>query len=443
MTRIYDLLLMNGQVLCPWGLVETNIAVKEGYIAELGDPPQGKAHEVIDCTGLVILPGVIDTQVHFREPGQEHKEDLESGSRAAVMGGVTALFEMPNTNPPTTTRQRLQEKLDLAHGRMWCDHAFYIGASADNIDELADLELMAGCCGIKLFMGSSTGSLLVDDDEALDGLFKSGRRRIAIHAEDNARLESRKNLTIEGHPQTHPIWRDTISALAATHRAIKLARQHNRLVHILHVSTEEEMKFLAQHKDIATVEATPQHLIMSAPDCYDRLGTLAQMNPPIRSEQNRQGLWQWLHQGVVDIVATDHAPHTLEEKQALYPNSPSGMPGVQTLLPLMLNAVHQNQISLVHMVELISAAPARVFGIEGAGRIVVGARANFSVVDLNSKFTIEEDWLASRCGWSPFTGTEVTGKPIGTVIRGHRVMWDGAVIGTPIGDPISFLDTRL
>jgi len=338
MAITYDLILKNGTVHTPGGPVATDVGVRDGRIAAIGSL-SGDAGEVIDCAGLDILPGVIDSQVHFREPGLEYKEDLESGSRAAVLGGVTAVFEMPNTNPNTDSADRVHDKLTRAHHRMWCDHAFYVGATADNAEELKELERIPGTAGVKIFMGASTGSLLVDDDGALSRVLDSGWRRVAIHAEDETRMNARKDLRVEGDPSSHPVWRDDESAMIATKRIIALARAAKRSIHILHVTTPAELEYIGQNKDIATCEVTPQHLTLAGEDAYPRLGTYAQMNPPIRSATHRNGLWHWLNQGVPDVLGSDHAPHTIEEKAKTYPASPSGMPGVQTLVPLLLNHV--------------------------------------------------------------------------------------------------------
>jgi len=437
----HDLLLTNADVFTPGGLARTSVAIAGGRIAALG--ADGPAARTIDCTGLLILPGVIDTQVHFREPGLTHKEDLESGSRAAVLGGVTAVFEMPNTSPNTDTADALADKLARAKGRMWCDHAFYAGATHENAESLAELEMLPGCAGVKLFMGASTGNLLVADDEGLRRAVASGRRRMAIHCEDEPRMQERRNFRVAGDPSSHPVWRDDESALRATKRAVAAARACARPVHILHVTTPAELEFLKDHRDLITAELTPQHLTLAGEDAYPRLGTHAQMNPPIRSAAHRDGLWRWLNQGVVDVIGSDHAPHTLEEKARPYPDSPSGMPGVQTLLPLMLDHMAAGRLSLERLVDLTSAGAARIFGIDGLGRITAGAWASLTVVDLKARWTIAAPWLASRCGWSPFEGVEVTGRPIGTIVRGEVVMWEGELPGSPVGAPLEFIGTLL
>jgi len=432
----YDLILRNGTVWTVGGPVRTDIGVSDGRIAGIG--VAGDAGEVIDCAGLDILPGVIDSQVHFREPGLEAKEDLESGSRAAVLGGVTAVFEMPNTKPNTDSAEAIADKLARAKDRMWCDHAFYVGATSANADRLGELEQLPGTAGVKIFMGSSTGDLLVAEDEHLARVLRSGRRRVAIHAEDEARMIARAGARVEGDPSSHPVWRDDESALLATRRILRIARETGRRIHILHITTPAELALIAANKDIATCEVTPQHLTLAGEEAYPRLGTYAQMNPPIRSRAHRDGLWEQLRQGVPDVLGSDHAPHTRDEKAKPYPASPSGMPGVQTLLPLMLNHVAEGRLSLQHLIELTSAGPQRVFGLRTKGRIALGYDADFSIVDLKARWTVEESWLASRCGWSPFTGMELTGKPVGTIVRGHRVMWEGSLANAAIGAPIRF-----
>jgi dihydroorotase len=441
MTASYDLIVKNGTVYLPGGPVSADIGVIGGRIANIG-ALGGDAGEVIDCTGLHVLPGVIDSQVHFREPGLEHKEDLESGSRAAVMGGVTAVFEMPNTKPNTDTADRVADKLARAHHRMWCDHAFYVGATSSNAESLKELERLPGTAGVKIFMGASTGDLLVADDGALARVLASGKRRVAIHAEDEFRMNERADLRVSGDPSSHPVWRDDESAILATRRILRLAREAKRRIHILHITTPAELELIAQHKDIATCEVTPQHLTLAGEEAYPRLGTYAQMNPPIRSGAHRDGLWRWLAQGVPDVIGSDHAPHTIEEKSKTYPDTPSGMPGVQTLLPLLLDHMHHGRLSMQRLIDLTSAGAQRIFGLVGKGRIAAGYDADFTIVDLKKRWTVTEDWLQSRCGWSPFTGMKLTGKPIGTIIRGHRVMWEDTLADSAIGEPVRFEATE-
>jgi dihydroorotase len=441
MPETFDLLLQGGTVHLPGGPAAVDVGVRGGRIVAIGTG-LGDAAERIDCTGLDVLPGVIDTQVHFREPGLEHKEDLESGSRAAVLGGVTAVFEMPNTKPNTDSVDLVLDKLVRARHRMWCDHAFYVGATGENAEELGALERIPGTAGVKVFMGASTGSLLVAEDAPLARVLAHGHRRVAIHAEDEPRMLARQGYRVPGDPSSHPVWRDDDSALIATQRIVKLARAARRKIHVLHITTPQELAFLAQNKDIATCEVTPQHLTMAGEDVYPRLGTYAQMNPPIRSGAHRDGLWHWLAQGVPDVIGSDHAPHTIAEKAKPYPDSPSGMPGVQTLVPLMLDHVAAGRMTLARFIDMTSAGPQRLFGLVGKGRIAAGYDADFTIVDLKARWTMTEDWMASRCGWSPFSGMEVIGKPVGTIVRGNRVMWEGALADTAIGEPVRFEATE-
>ncbi|TVP89187.1 MAG: dihydroorotase [Pseudomonadaceae bacterium] len=443
-SRHADLLVLGGTLLTPNGAERTDVACLNGRIVALGAlASTWTAVDILDATGLHVLPGVIDSQVHFREPGLTHKETLEAGTRGAVLGGVTGIFEMPNTHPLTLAPEDLQDKLDRARGRAWCDHAFYIGGSAVNAELLPQLETLPGCAGVKVFMGSSFGDLLADEDAVLRNILRNGRRRLAVHAEDEARLKARKAL-VEGSADVtqHTVWRDVHSALLATQRILRLADEAGRKLHVLHVSTAEEMALLARHKRRVTVEVTPHHLSLCAPECYQRLGTLAQMNPPVREQRHQDALWQAIAQGVVDVVGSDHAPHTLTEKAQPYPQSPSGMTGVQTLLPMLLDHVHARRLSLQRLVDLTSAGPARIFGIVGKGRIALGYDADLTLVDLAAQRTISNDWIASVSGWTPYDGVTVTGWPVHTVVRGQPVVRDEALVGQPTGQPIEFLDAQ-
>lgn len=443
MTDSYDLLITGGRAVTPNGVETVDLGIRGGRIASFGALEGARAAQTLDARGLHVLPGVIDTQVHFREPGLEHKEDLESGTRGAIMGGVTTVFEMPNTRPNTTGPAEIADKLARARGRTWCDHAFFVGAAMDNVDRLAAAEAVPGCCGVKLFMGASTGTLLVPDDATLRRALASGRRRVAIHSEDEPRMNERRHIAeAAGRPHAHCEWRDVESAVRATRRVLAIARELGRQIHVLHITTEEEIAILAEHRDIATVEVTPQHLTLSAPECYDRLGTLAQMNPPIREARHREGLWRGVTSGVVDVLGSDHAPHTLEEKAKPYPQSPSGMPGVQTLLPVMLDHVHRGRLTLERLVDLASHGPQRIYNIACKGRLVVGYDADIVLVDLKAKRAVAREWIESKSGWSPFEGLELTGWPVATILRGQIVMRDGQRLGVPMGVPARFLDTR-
>lgn len=441
MGLIFDTLLKGGTVVNHDGRGERDVGIRDGKIAAVGDLSSASAGEVIDCTGLHVLPGVIDTQVHFREPGASHKEDLAAGSRGAVLGGVTAVFEMPNTKPLTTTPEAIDDKLVRAKGRMWCDHAFYVGATHGNASALVELEQLPGVCGVKIFMGASTGDLLVPDDEGVREVLRHGRRRVAIHSEDEEMLRANADLARQGDWTSHPEVRSAAAALRCTERLLGIAREVGRRIHVLHVSTADEVPLLIANRDIASCEVTPQHLTLEAPDAYERLKGRAQMNPPIREGRHREGLWAGLQGGLFDVVGSDHAPHTLEEKAKPYPQSPSGMPGVQTLVPIMLNHVAAGRLSLERFVDLTSHGANRLFGLAGKGRLAVGYDADITVVDLAAQRTIKDDQQANLSGWTPYDGMAVTGWAIGTIIRGHRVMWDDEVLGDPVGKPIRFQET--
>jgi dihydroorotase len=437
MPRTFDFILHGGTVVNQDGTGARDIGVTGGRVAEIGDLAWASAGERVDCRGLHVLPGVIDTQVHFREPGATHKEDLETGSRAAVLGGVAVVFEMPNTDPPTTSAAALEDKLARARGRMHCDFAFWVGGAHDNAADVAELERLPGAAGIKVFMGSSTGKLLVADDAGVLAILQQTRRRAAFHSEDEARLTARKALRVAGDPSSHPVWRDEIAALQCTRRLVALARQARARVHVLHISTAQEIDFLQGAKDVATCEATPHHLTLSDQD-YARLGTKLQMNPPVRGARHRDGLWRGIAQGIVDVLGSDHAPHTLAEKARPYPDSPSGMTGVQTLVPVMLDHVAAGRLTLPRFVDLTSAGPARAFGIACKGRIAAGYDADFTIVDLKRVETIRDSWIASRCGWTPYDGKTVTGWPVGTFVRGARVMWEGELTTPAQGAAVRF-----
>ena len=437
MRRSFDVVLHGGVLVNQDGVAERDIGVIDGKIAEIGQLSNFDAAEKINCRGLYILPGVIDTQVHFREPGMPHKEDLESGSRSAVLGGVTSVFEMPNTDPLTSTPEALADKVRRGRDRMHCDFAFWVGGTHENARTLAELERLPGAAGVKVFMGSSTGSLLIADDAGIAEVLSHTRRRVAFHSEDEERLIERKHLRRDGDPSSHPIWRDVETAVKSTRRLIKIAQDKGALIHVLHVTTEEEIELLAQCKDIASVEVTPHHLTIDETD-YQRIGALAQMNPPVRSARHREALWRGVTQGIVDVIGSDHAPHTLEEKARPYPHSPSGMTGVQTIVPLLLDHMNAGRVSLARLVDLTSAGPARLFGIAQKGRVAVGYDADLTIVDLKRRETIRNSWIGSRVGWTPYDGKTVNGWPIGTVVRGRKVMWEGELVTQSVGAPIRF-----
>ncbi|MEO0983858.1 MAG: dihydroorotase [Pseudomonadota bacterium] len=441
MSASYDLILRGGVVVSPGGESPAEIGVSGGRIAAIGDLGGASAGETIDASGLHILPGVIDSQVHFREPGLDWKEDLETGARSAALGGVTCVFEMPNTDPPTTSPEMLADKLARAAGRMDVDHAFFAGATHDNVDVLAEMEATPGCCGVKVFMGASTGSLLVHDDEGVEAVLRAIKRRAAFHSEDEYRMRERAGLAVQGDWTSHPVVRDAEAAISSTKRLLRIARKTGKRIHVLHISTADEMELLRDAKDVASVEVLPNHLTLAAPEAYERLGAYAQQNPPIREQRHQDGLWRALNAGIVDVIGSDHAPHSKEEKARPYPASPSGTPGVQTLVPVMLTHVNAGRLSLRRFVELTSAGPQRVFGIVNKGRIAEGYDADFTLVDLKRKESITTEWSASKCGWTPYDGFEATGWPISTIIRGRTVMRDGEILIKGGGKPVRFLET--
>lgn len=435
---MFDSIIKGGTCMTPSGAVQADIAIKDDKICAIGEFNSTQADHIIDATGLHVLPGVIDSQVHFREPGNEHKEDLEHGTRGAVLGGVTTIFEMPNTSPPTTNREALEDKISRMHNRAWCDFAFFVGGTPEANVDWHTLECLPGCCGIKIFMGSSTGNLLVSQDDAIEAILSQSQRRVAVHCEDEARLIEQKHIAQEGqHPRFHPIWRDEETALRATTRLLNIARKTGKKVHTLHITTKQEMELLAHYKDVATVEVLPQHLTLDD-SAYESLGSYAQMNPPIRAKHHQDALWQAINNGLVDTLGSDHAPHTHEEKQRTYPESPSGMPGVQTLVPIMLDHVNNGKLTLERFVDLVCHGPQRIYNIVQKGRIAVGYDADFTIVDMNKEQTITHEQMACKSGWTPFHGRKVKGWPTHTIIRGSVIMQHGELIGTQNGQPVRF-----
>ncbi len=438
MAQTFDLLIRGGTIVNQDGVGTADIGVTNGKIAGIGDLAMASAGRVLIAKGLHVLPGVIDTQVHFREPGPTHKEDLEHGARGAVLGGVTGVFEMPNTNPTTSTAAMLEDKLSRAKDRMHCHHAFYVGGTHGNADHLNELERLPGCCGVKVFMGASTGDLLIADDDGLRRVLASIKRRASFHSEDEDRMNERKHLARTGDWTSHTDVRDKEAALISTQRLIRMAREVNKRIHVLHISTMEELPILAANKDLVSCEVTPNHLTLTGPQDYENLKGRVQQNPPIRDEANRKGLWAGVANGTIDILATDHAPHTLEEKARAYPASPSGMPGVQTLVPLMLDWVNKGALTLERFVDLTSHGPNRIWGIAGKGRLAMGYDADITIVDMKARRTILDADQANKSGWTPYHGREVTGWPTHTIIDGKVVMEADEVVLEAQGKPYRF-----
>ncbi|MFL2896826.1 MAG: dihydroorotase [Candidatus Pelagibacter sp.] len=432
-----DLIIKNGQCYINGKLENKDIAVKDSKILKIGELSE-EAKEVYDAQNQIVLPGCIDTQTHFREPGSTDTEDLHSGSRAAVAGGITAVFEMPNTNPPTSNIKEFQRKLDLARNRMYCNYAFYFGATAENVNQLSELKDLEGCCGIKLFVGSSTGTLLVALEKDIDKVFQNCSKVVAVHSEDEEILNMNKKLIKNGDVHSHPVWRSEECAISSTRRIVRIAKKYNKKAHVLHITTKQEIDFLSQHKGNITFEITPQHLTIYAPDCYDKLGTYAQMNPPIRDKSHYDRLWYAVRNNINDTIGSDHAPHLKVNKDKEYPNSPSGMPGVQTLMPVMLNHVNEGKLSLTQLIRLVCENPIKIFGIKNKGYIKEGFDADFTIVDMNKKIIIKNENIESKCGWSPFNGDEFKGIPVATIVNGKIKMQNGKLIGEAEGKPMIF-----
>ncbi len=437
MSNNFSLIIKNGSCYIDGKLTKTDIGLSDGKIAKIGKI-ELNSFKVYDATDKIVLPGIIDTQVHFREPGSTDAEDLESGSRAAVLGGVTSLFEMPNTNPPTANLIEFDKKLKAARNRMHSNYAFYFGATPDNTDQLADLKNVEGCCGVKLFAGSSTGNLLVDKEADIEKVISSSDRIVSIHSEDEDIIKLRKKFIKKGDVHSHPEWRNVECAISSTRRVVKIAERYNKKIHVLHVTTKEEVDFLAMHKKNVTFETTPQHLTLYAPDCYDKLGTYAQMNPPLRTKEHYDRLWVAIKNNIVDVLGSDHAPHLKINKDKVYPDTPSGMPGVQTIFPVMIDHVNNGKLSLQQLINLMCENPCRIFGIQNKGYIKEGYDADLTIADMNKEVVIKNEMIVSKCGWTPFNNYKVKGFPVGTIVNGNLVMADGKVVLESKGQPLKF-----
>ena len=434
----FDMILKGGTLVLPWGQEQADIGVRDGRIAAIGALSGAEAGTTLDCAHLHVLPGLIDAHVHLREPGDPAVETIETGTRAAVLGGLAAVFDMPNTAPSITSSEQLAWKRDFVRGRAWCDMGLYVGATKKNIDDLGRLEAEANVCAIKVFAGSSTGDLLVEDDASLERAMRSGRRAICYHSEDEYRLQERRPAYAAGGPhRLHAEWRDVEAAFLGTRRLVALARKTGRPAHILHVSTAEELEFLGRAREVATVEVLLNHLTQTD-EAYDRLGGYAVMNPPIRDARHMAAAWAAMANGTIDVVGSDHAPHARANKEKPWPATAAGLTGVQTIVPLMLDHVSAGRLSLSRLADVMCAGPARVYGAVGKGRIAVGYDADFTLADMGASRVIEESWIASPCGWTPFAGTRCQGWPKGTVVRGKLVMMEDRVIGEASGELVRF-----
>ena len=435
----FDLVIRGGTCVLPWGMEQTSVGVRQGRIAALGVGADASADEIIDATGLHVLPGLIDPHVHLRDPGDASVESIPTGTKAAVLGGLTAVFDMPNTTPSITNAERLAWKQGYAEANAWCDMGLYVGGTKTNIAQLGELEIERGVCGIKVFAGSSTGDLMVEDDENLEHVMRAGRRRISYHSEDEYRLQARKPMFKSGDPySSHMVWRDEETAFLGTRRLMALASRTGRTAHIRHVSTLQELDYLKDFRDLATVEVLVNHLTQVAPDVYDTLKGFGVMNPPIRGPEHLEAAWRAVRDGTVDTIGSDHAPHPRAAKLKPWPDCPAGLTGVQTLVPVMLHHVNAGRLSLMRMVDLMCAGPARVYGVVGKGRLAAGYDADFTLVDMRRQRTIEESWIVSPCGWTPFAGMKITGWPEAPIVRGQAVMRDDEVLGAPRGRLVRF-----
>ena len=415
-----NILIKNGFLANSKTISKADILISNGKISDIGSLSDIEVDHTIDASDKYVVSGIIDPQVHFRDPGLTHKEDLNTGSMSAAAGGITTFFEMPNTNPSTITIEKLNEKYQTANQKSLVNYSFFLGATPDNIDEIKKLE---GNCGIKIFMGSSTGDLLVDNDIALEEIFKLSNRVIAIHGEDEKILKDSANL-IKGEAfSNHTKARPVEAAVEATTKAINLALKYEKRLHVLHLSTAEEVKIIREHKatGLITCETTPQHLLMHAPDIYDKIGAFAQMNPPIRGKRHQDELWRGLLDGTIDCIATDHAPHTLDEKHLPYGQAPSGMPGVQTSLTLMLNQVSKGKINLKDVIKWMSENPAKIYRVKNKGAIKIGYDADITIIDMDKEKTILNNDMYSKCGWTAFDGEKTKGWPITTIVNGNIV----------------------
>jgi len=434
----FDMILKGGTLVLPWGQEQADVAVRDGRIAAIGALSGATAETTLDCAHLHVLPGLIDAHVHLREPGDPAVETIETGTRAAVLGGLAAVFDMPNTAPSITSSEQLAWKRDFIRGRAWCDMGLYVGATKKNLDDLGLLEAEANVCAIKVFAGSSTGDLLVEDDASLERAMRSGRRAICYHSEDEYRLQERRPAYEAGGPhRLHAEWRDVECAMLGTRRLVALARKTGRPAHILHVSTAEELEFLGGARDVASVEVLLNHLTQTD-EAYDRLGGYAVMNPPIRDARHMKAAWEAMANGTIDVVGSDHAPHSRANKEKPWPGTAAGLTGVQTIVPLMLDHVSAGRLSLSRLADVMCAGPARVYGAVGKGRIAVGYDADFTLADMRASRVIEESWIASPCGWTPFAGHRCQGWPKGTVVRGKLVMMEDRVMGEASGELVRF-----
>jgi dihydroorotase len=439
------LLIRNGRMVNRGQIREGDIFIRDGRIERIGPSLNAAADREIDARGDYVIPGIIDDQVHFREPGLTHKGSIFSESRAAVAGGVTSFMEMPNVDPPSVTQELLEEKYAIGAHSSLANYSFYIGATNDNYDEVMRTDPRR-VCGIKIFMGSSTGNMLVDNTQALERMFAAAPMLIATHCEDEATI--RQNLARYREEfgdaltaEFHPLIRDERACLRSSSLAVDMARRHGTRLHILHISTRDELDLFANDLPLEqkriTAEVCVHHLYFDASD-YEALGNRIKCNPAIKAAYHREALLPALLDDRLDVVATDHAPHTREEKSRPYLEAPSGLPLIQHSLALMLDFYHSGQITLEKIVEKMCHAPAVAFQVEDRGFIDEGCWADLAIVDVHHGWTVEPDNLFYKCGWSPFESKTFRGRVVSTVVSGHLAWYEGRFSEARMGERLMF-----
>ncbi len=442
MSRI---LLKNGQVGCGLGVYDADVLIENGKIVDTFDwgrsPEMDEEDKVIDCTGKMILPGFIDVHVHLREPGQGYKEDWVSGSSAAVAGGVTTVFDMPNNKPPVLTVKDLDEKRALVKGRSFCNYGFYIGFNGSNIDEVNAAKNIPG---VKFYACDSTGDMGVKDEKAVENLFKESEKLIVVHAEDHKLVEENTSRYLaeydgrEVDPAVHSKIRSPEAAASAVKKVCELARKYSKRIHIAHLSTEAELEIVNQYRDDGvTCEVAPHHLLLCDDD-YERLGNFLRVNPPVRSRTDIFAMWKGIKFDEIDIIATDHAPHTIEEKEQAYEKAPSGVPELDTLAPILLNVVNDDGLTIAELTKLCCERPAKLFGLKNKGQIEPGFDADLVVVDMEIEREVEREKLFTKCGWSPYEGLSFKGWPVMTFVNGEMVFENGKIVGKAAGKEVEF-----
>lgn len=442
-------ILKNGQIVSSRGVLDADVLVENGKIIDVikrGAADSGvelgsdSSVEEIDCAKKIILPGLIDAHVHFRMPGASYKEDWQTGSSAAASGGVTTVLDMPNNKPPIFSIAELEVKRKMISGRSFVNYGLYMGFNGENFREINKAE---GIPGVKIYCAHSTGKIGVGSDHVEKAFTEIDRDKLLVfHAEDEECIEKhRAEVMADGddvEPIAHSRIRDPKCALKMVKRLCELAKDHNRPIHICHVSTEAEIDVINEYRGVGvTCEVAPHHLVLSEDD-YDYLGNFIKVNPPVRSQVDVFGLWKCLKMGMIDIIATDHAPHTSEEKEVPYVQAPSGLPGVETLLPILLNTVNNDGMTLEEVVKLCCERPAEIFKLEGKGKIEKGFDADLVVVDMDMEKTLQNEDVFSKCGWSPYADSVFMGWPIMTFVDGQLVFESGKIVGNPLGNDVKF-----